>query len=160
MKQLHLFTDASVNNQLKVGVGAYLLVENLNLSIDELRGWIQLRRFDDTSSTKLELQTLLWAINELISTENNCDFSLTIYTDSQNIITLPKRQVRLEQSQFISKNGKRLKNYLLYQEFYKLVATLQCKLVKVDGHKRPSEKNTIDKIFSLVDRASRKAQRD
>jgi len=78
MKPIHLFTDASVNNQLKIGFGAYLAVENLSNASDDLLKSVQLRRFDNTSSTKLELQTLLWAIQELMSAERSRSLALTI----------------------------------------------------------------------------------
>ena len=82
-----------------------------------------------------------------------------MYTDCQNILNLELRREYLELNNYFSKNNKRLNNYLLYQEFYKLVDTLDCTFIKVKGHKRKKEKNDIDNIFSLVDKASRRALR-
>ncbi len=66
MNNYSLFTDASLNPGLKVGVGGYLLVpESLTKSpsnlikISELDEILVLKRFEDTSSTKLEVQTVL-----------------------------------------------------------------------------------------------------
>lgn len=159
MCHFHIFTDGSVNTQLKVGYGAYLLVSDLNIPIDSLKDSVKVKRFKQTSSTKLELQTLLWALNETITSNNGSNITLTVYTDSQNIIGLPERRTRLEERNFFSSKNKRLNNYELYQEFYLLTSKLKFELVKVVGHQASSKKNKVDKLFGLVDRASRSALR-
>jgi ribonuclease HI len=156
---MNIFTDGSVNTQLKVGYGAYLLVPDLNMSIDSLKDTVKVRRFKQTSSTKLELQTLLWALSETIASASKSNVTLTAYTDSQNIISLPERRARLEESNYFSSKNKRLNNYELYQEFYRLTSRLQCEFVKVAGHQASGKKNKADKLFGLVDRASRGALR-
>lgn len=160
MLHLQVFTDGSVNTQLKVGYGAYFVVSDLNESIDSLKDTVKVKRFAQTSSTKLELQTLLWALGETVSWANRNDLVLTIYTDSQNIISLPGRRKRLEQNNYFSSKNKRLNNYELYQEFYRLTSRLNCKFVKVAGHQASSKKDKTDRLFSLVDRASRRALRE
>jgi ribonuclease HI len=162
MKMLHLqvFTDGSVNTQLKVGYGAYLVVSKRCDPINVLEDKIKIKRFEATSSTKLELQTLLWALNEITYLADESDISLTIYTDSQNIISLPNRQSRLEQSHFYSSKNKRLNNYELYQEFYRLTSGVAFSLVKMVGHQSSINKDKIDRLFGLVDKASRRALRE
>ena len=154
--QLFLFTDGSVNPQSKIGFGAVLLLQDLNVSLDEAKTLVKLNRFENTSSTKLELQVLLLALNEIDS--DNCH--VIVYTDSQNIIGLPARRERFEKNGYCSKNGKLIANHQLYQEFYRLTDTLKCEFVKVKGHKVSNCKNDIDKLFTLVDRASRVALRE
>ena len=160
MLHLQVFTDGSVNTQLKVGYGAYLVVSDLSVPIDTLKGNVKIKRFEATSSTKLELQTLLWALNEIINVTNENDITLTIYNDSKNIISLPDRQSRLEQSHFYSSKNKRLNNYGLYQEFYRLTSGVPLSLVKMVGHQPSSSKDEIDRLFDLVDKASRRALRE
>jgi ribonuclease HI len=160
MPHLQVFTDGSVNTRLKVGYGAYLVVVDKCTSIDSLKDKVKIKRFEQTSSTKLELQTLLWALNEIIVLVNEDDITLTIYTDSQNIIGLPSRRISLEQSHYYSNKNKRLNNYELYQEFYRLTSSIKCKLVKVVGHQVSSNKNDIDRLFELVDKRSRRALRE
>lgn len=155
MKELHLFTDGSVDSASKVGYGAYLLTAETGLALDELSRRIKVQRFEQTSSTRLELQTLLWALGEIQTTE--C--KLTIYSDSQNIISLPARRNRLEQEDFRSKQNRQLNNSQLYQDFYRLTDHLMCDFFKVRGHRPAQQKTTIEQIFALVDRASRKALR-
>ncbi|MGQ1909274.1 ribonuclease HI [Marinifilum sp. RC60d5] len=149
-----LFTDASVNPQSKTGYGACLLLSDLDIPVDEAKKWLELKSFENTSSSKLELQTLLWALAKI-----KRGVSVTIYTDSQNIIGLPGRRSRFEKNNYISKNGKKIRNDLLYQEFYKLTDKISCTFVKLKGHKTSSEKDKVDSLFTIVDRASRNALR-
>ncbi len=160
MLHLHVFTDGSVNTQLKVGYGAYLVVSQQYEPVNVLKDKVKIKRFEATSSTKLELQTLLWALNEIINVTNENDITLTIYNDSKNIISLPDRQSRLEQSHFYSSKNKRLNNYGLYQEFYRLTSGVPLSLVKMVGHQPSSSKDEIDRLFDLVDKASRRALRE
>lgn len=154
--ELYLFTDGSADPQSKIGYGAFFLLNNLNVSLDEAKSRVKLNRFETTSSTKLELQTLLIALNVIDPT--NC--KLIVYTDSQNIIGLANRRARFEKNDYRSKNGKLIANHQLYQEFYRLTDRLQCEFVKVSGHKVSGKKDNIDQLFTLVDRASRAALRE
>ena len=159
MLKVHIFTDGSVDVQSKVGYGAYLVVADLGTPIEFLKDTVKVKQFEETSSTKLELQTLLWALDETIVSTNGDDIAVTAYTDSQNIIGLPERRAYLEQSNYYSSKNKRFNNYELYQEFYRLSSTLQCEFIKVVGHQASNKKDDLGKIFSLVDRASRSALR-
>jgi len=156
MDELMLFTDGSVNTHSKVGYGAYLAVSERGLSLAALRPLVKVRRFELTSSTKLELQTLLWAIGDIQALGRR----VIVYTDSQNIMGLRGRRDRFEQNDYRSKKNKRLNNYELYQEFYRMTDPLDCEFVKVRGHQASNQKDDIDKIFTLVDRASRNALRE
>jgi ribonuclease HI len=151
-----LFSDGSVNTKSKIGYGAYLAYSEPDLLIDLLKKKVKLKRFENTSSTKLELQTLLWALNDM----NIVGKKLIIYTDSQNIMGLPGRRTRFEKNDYYSKNGKRIANYALYQEFYSITDHLNYALIQVKGHKKSHQKDEIDKLFTIVDRASRNALRN
>ena len=155
MDELILFTDGSVNTHSKIGYGAYLAVSERGLSLDSLRPRVKVRRFEHTSSTKLELQTLLWALNDIQALGRK----VLVYTDSQNIMGLPGRRDRLEQNDYRSKKNKRINNYELYQKFYRMIDQLDCELVKVRGHQVSDQKNDVDRFFTIVDRASRNALR-
>jgi len=156
MKEILLFTDGSVDVQTKIGFGACLVVNDPGISLNELKKIIKINRFEDTSSTKLELQTLLWALKEI----EDEGIKVIIYTDSQNISSLPLRRSRLEANNYRSKKNKQIKNSELYQEFYRITDRINCELVKVRGHQQKRYKDYIHNIFTLVDRASRKALRD
>ncbi len=150
-----LFTDGSVNTQSNIGYGAYLAVSERGLSLDLLRTRVKVRRFEHTSSTKLELQTLLWALSDIQALGSK----VIVYTDSQNIMGLQGRRNRFEQNNYRSKKNRHLNNYEQYQEFYSVIDQLDCELVKVRGHQVSNQKDDIDRLFTLVDRASRNALR-
>ena len=156
MDELMLFTDGSVNTQSNIGYGAYLAVSERGLSLNSVRTSVKVRRFEHTSSTKLELQTLLWALNDIQALGRK----VILYTDSQNILGLQGRRERFEQNDYRSKKNKRFSNYELYQEFYRVIDHLDCELVKVRGHQVSNQKDDISKLFTLVDRAARKALRE
>jgi ribonuclease HI len=84
MDDLMLLTDGSVNTQSHIGYGAYLSIAEHGLSLDALRTRVKVKRFEHTSSTKLELQTLLWALSDIQAQGEK----VIVYTDSQNIIGL------------------------------------------------------------------------
>ncbi len=104
MQDLMLFIDGSVHAQSKLGYGAYLVVSDLCLELESLSQRVFVKRFTQTSSTKLELQTLLWALSEVQS----ADPGLVIYTDSENIIGLPGRREQLERNDYRSSRGRLL----------------------------------------------------
>jgi ribonuclease HI len=153
---LMLFTDGSVDIETKVGFGAMLVVsKNENYSVELIRK-IKLKRFESTSSTRLELQTFLWALNTILPTKEK----LLVYTDSQNILNLPARREKLEKNNYQSKNNRIIKNHDLYREFFRAIDRVNCEFVKVKGHKKSSVKIEVDRFFTLVDRASRNKLRD
>ena len=153
MNPINLFTDGSAHPASRVGYGATLLVLDLCANPEQLKPCVRLKRFEDTSSTQLEIETLIWALQGIPSGK------VTIYTDSQNIIGLPERRARLEKKEYRSSAGTPLKQAALYQEFFRLLDVLDCTFVKVKGHRQKNDKTTIDHIFTLVDRASRQALR-
>ena len=155
MDELMLFVDGSVNPQSNIGYGAYLAVSERGLAPEALRTRVKVRRFEHTSSAKLELQTLLWALGDIQATGRK----VMVYTDSQNTLGLPARRARLEKNDYHSKTHKRLKHDELYQAFYRVIDRLDCGLVKVRGHQAANQKNEIARLFTLVDRASRQALR-
>ena len=166
MSSFALFTDVSLNPQLKSGVGGYLLVPVSFLEIEphkveqaEVSTLLKTKHFTDTSSTKLEVQTVLWAIeNSLEELTHSARGNLQVYTDSQCVAGLLSRRARLTDNDFVAKrSGKPLINARLYREFYDAYDKLGFQLIKVSGHSRASSHDTVHRIFSYVDREARKA---
>jgi len=155
MNELLLLTDGSVNTKLNFGYGAYLAISENEFTVSDLESIVKVKRFEQTSSTKLEIQTLLWALSDVRDFKGK----IILYTDSQNIIGLPERRERLEKNDFYSKQNRRIANWELYKAFYRLTDELNIEIKKVSGHKRTSMKDNIDRLFTLVDRASRNALR-
>ena len=141
MKSLLLFTDGSAHPTSRIGYGAYLAIPDLNANFQALETAVQLKRFEDTSSSQLEIETLIWALR---ATQPQ---TLTLYTDSQTIIGLPDRRERMEKQAYRSKAGTPLNHAELYQEFFALTDPLEYTLVKVKGHQRSHQKSPIDHLF-------------
>ena len=160
MKNIMLFTDSSVNPQTKIGFGAYLKINEEDYSVKlnqkDFKDKVLTKKFEDTSSTKLELQTLLWALEEQDCNECN----IIVFTDCQNILSLIKRKEKLIKSNFISSTGKVKKNKDLYIKFYQMIENKSIKFMKVKGHMKSQLRDDIDKVFNLVDRGSRHALRE
>jgi ribonuclease HI len=155
MDDVKLFTDGSADPNSNIGYGAYLIVAQAGLSLDTLRCRVKLRRFEHTSSTKLEMQTLLWALSDAKAQGRR----VRVYTDSQNIIGLLRRRDRLEKKGYLSNKQNLICHHALYREFYRRVDLVDCEFIKVAGHKTSHQQDETDRCFSLVDRASRKALR-
>jgi len=161
-KDFALFTDVSVSPGRKLGIGAYVMVpasfpeaSSGAIGRSEITARIKVRRFEGTSSTRLELQTVLWALTENRQTPHG---SLTIYSDSQCVSGLIKRKPRLLAGEFLSKKTKRqLGNASLYRTFYEFHDELCFHVVKVDGHSGSRVHDTAHRIFSFVDKEARKA---
>lgn len=151
MKKIKLFIDGSCNPQKKLGIGSYLLLEDKTYDLEELKSKVISKEFSDTSSTKLELQTFIFSIEDIASK----DRLIEVYTDCQNIINLPSRKEKLQALNYHSSTGKLLNNAELYKEFFALLDSYEISFVKVKGHKKNSLKDEIDKIFNIVDKASR-----
>jgi len=162
MKDTALFTDVSVNPRLRLGVGAYLAmpasfleVSPYDIDKSELSDRIKVRRFEDTSSTKLELLTVLWALQEQQKASKG---KIRVYSDSQCVSSLLNRRAGLLAKDFLSRRTNRpLKNAPLYRAFCELYDALDFEVIKVEGHTRAGAHDTVRRMFSCVDRKARKA---
>jgi len=67
--------------------------------------------------------------------------------------------VKFEKNSYMTSKGREINNSELYKDFFKKIDILDCQFIKVKGHKKASIKSEIDEIFTLVDRATRKALR-
>jgi len=166
MNSFALFTDVSLNPELKLGVGGYLVVPTSFLEIlpdrvkrTEVVERMVIRKFEGTSSTKLEVQTVLWAIEDYKKKIKHCESEkLHVYSDSQCVSGLLRRRPRLEGNEFFSKNTRcPLKNASLYLKFYELYDELHFEIIKVSGHSQYRSHDTVHRIFSFVDREVRKS---
>jgi len=82
---------------------------------------------------------------------------LHVYSDSQCIAGLLRRRPKLEVNGFHCKKTNRLlKNAFLYRKFYDFYDELCFEVIKVAGHTRSCSRDTVHRIFSLVDKQVRK----
>lgn len=141
-----LFIDGSVHPQTKVGFGAYLIYDK-----DASTQTLFHKRFENTSSTKQEIEAFLWAFeNEALKNQ-----TIEVYTDCQNLLSLLNRREKLETNDYLTSTGKEVKNRHLYQKFYTIIDAYDCTIIKVKGHKKTSLKDATDEVFTLVDKHAR-----
>ncbi len=166
MNRFALFTDVSLNPQARLGIGGYLFVpvsfleaEPHDIQHGEVSARLKIRRFTETSSTTLEVQTVLWALEDLQDElAGPVGENLRIYIDSQCVAGLLGRRARLVDSDFIARrSGQPLTNAALYSAFYAAYDRLGFQLIKVTGHSRTGSHDTVQRVFSYVDREVRKA---
>ena len=166
MNSFALFTDVSLNPKLRLGVGTHLIVPALflegslhSIEIPEVTERLVFRRFECTSSTTLEVQTVLCALEDYRDgLKNSESMKLQIYSDSQCVTSLLRRRPLLEAKGFLSKRaGHQLKNACLYRRFYEFYDELRFEIIKLAGHTCSCSHNTVNRIFSLVDKNARKA---
>lgn len=155
-----LFTDGSVDTKTRIGFGAYLAINSMESPLADLKTKVKVKKFENTSSTTLELQTLLWAMDDAFLLHTEKTKRVTVYSDSQNILGLLARRSSLEEREYFSRDGKQLNNTELYQQFFNAMDQCDCQIIKVDGHKPRHSKNNIDQLFSLVDKTARFALRE
>lgn len=166
MNRRALFTDVSLDPKSRYGVGAYLVLPMSFLDMplhrierSSIADRLMIRRFESTSSTKLEVQTVLWAL-EVYRKESllSGPVKLVVYSDSQCVAGLLKRRNVLETAGFIGKSTHRpLSNAPLYRRFYEFHDKLGFEVIKVAGHAPSESHDTVLRIFSYVDKEVRKA---
>ena len=147
-------------------MGAYLLVpapflelSPQNIERSEIAGRLLIRRFEGTSSTRLEVQTVLWALEDYQNGVKSPGLEkIQIYSDSQCVAGLLRRRIGLEINGLPGQSTNRpLKNISLYRKFYEFYNEMGFEVIKVAGHSRSCSHNTIHRIFSIVDKEVRKA---
>ena len=74
---------------------------------------------------------------------------------------MPRRttQVLGQKNDYKSGRGVLFNNHKYYKAFFKFTDTLNIEVIKVKGHKPSADKDVIDKVFTVVDRAARNALR-
>jgi len=118
---------------------------------------IKIKKFKNTSSTQLEVETLLWALEGIKNgSEKNGGNKLRIFTDSQAISDLLRRRKILEEKNYYSKRGQaELKHAFLYKKYYAYFDEMAFEVIKVRGHAPFRKHTTVDRIFSCVDQTVR-----
>ena len=107
-------------------------------------------------------QTVLWALAHARKERADLIFgNLCIYTDSQCVAGLLGRRAALVENDYIAKrSGRTLANAALYREFYAAYDQMGFRMIKVSGHSPFRSHNTVQRIFSYVDRGVRNKLHD
>lgn len=163
---LHIFTDSSVDPVVKRGIGCFIFIESplteKSLTEDSVSDffviggldgcdkYLNYVKFEETSSTEAELQTFKHIMSILDTNEKiKTDRPIYLYTDCQRIVNLyteksyPKDHTHSQ----------------LYKDVLTSIQKYNITVLKIKGHSN-NKSSIADKIFSLVDKASRKTLRN
>lgn len=164
-----IFIDSSYDPSGRFGIGGFLCIPNCPDEIRESKKVLDGLYFPDamktrivknTTNTRLELQTLLWAL-ELFKLDNeNMPFgemgSITIYTDCCAAVHLLRRRKKLNSTNYLSKRkGTTLVNADIYKSIFALYDELSPELIWIKGHTPEKDRIGIQRIFAEVDRSVR-----
>ena len=157
-KPFYLFTDASFEASTAAGIGAMVLLSDL----DEKNLAVETSAFEAPTIAQLEIKTALWGMSEY----RRLFFSpgvtkLLLFTDCATIEKLPGRRKRLEAVNFVSKRkGTELPNAALYRDFFAACDELSPTIFWTKGHTVARDRNRVETIFSAVDHAAREGLRE
>lgn len=115
---IYLFSDASVNKNIKKSVGCFfIIIDNLNnylLLTDKNFNYVI---HDTTSSTQAELLTIKMALDYVNENHYSENIKITLYTDCLNFVNLVTKRKSND-------NLKNHKNYNFYNELINIVDSM------------------------------------
>ncbi len=153
---LSLFTDASFDPLSRKGIAGILLIcEELDLSLlEEYSEIIQTKFVSESTNVRVEIEAILWGL--FCAVDKFPGEQVNVYTDCETAVGLKMRRARLETNDYKSKRtGLMLTNADLYKKMYELLDHNRIEIFHVTGHSPSSEKELVERIFSLVDKKTR-----
>ncbi|MGQ3685659.1 MAG: ribonuclease HI [Candidatus Loosdrechtia sp.] len=164
-----ILIDSSFDPERRLGVSGFLCIPYCPDEIlvnSEIVGKLyspdlmKTRIVENTTNTRLELQTLIWALESLRLDNWNTPYRetgfITVYTDCRTAVDLLSRRKRLESDNYRSKSkGTTLVNADIYRNIFTLHDELSPEIVWVKGHTLKRDRTGIRKIFSEIDRQVR-----
>jgi len=140
--EIEIYTDGSYDMHKNRGAwAAIILIEDDIKQISKI----------ETNSThnRMELTAVIEAINYLHS--NNIAYThINIYSDSQYVVNLPARGIKLKQKEFLTLKGTYITNMDLVKNLLNLLEQRLIKLIKVKAHLKQGDKvnynREIDKV--------------
>lgn len=164
-----LFCDSSFDPKSHRGVGGRLLLSRDEFSHQihpsDLR--VRTKLFANMTNTRLELITVLWALNHFkknfheIKTNKSYYPDIIVFSDCKTISDLQSRRRRLENGEYKSKRtGRLLSNADLYKKYFLLSDEIQPEIIWTKGHTSSRHHNVIQSLFSHVDKTTRTRLRE
>ena len=126
--EISIYTDGSCHTQLKTGSwAAIILIENSKLILSGIE--------KETTHNRMEIFAVIQAISYLIL-QFKFTPKTTLYSDSQYVCNIQLRKEKLIKNNFISKNGKPLRNLDLISQLLEKVKLLPISIIKIKGHQK------------------------
>lgn len=131
MPLIEIYTDGSCYPKENTGAWAALIFTGNDKTVltgEEI----------NTTHNKMELMAVIKAIDYIISKQLLFS-SIVIFSDSQYVVNIPLRKVKLKASQFITKKGNQIQNYDLIQTLIYQIETYNLKFIKVKAHQKQGD---------------------
>lgn len=159
-----IFCDSSFDAESRTGVGGRLIISSRELSsqilIADLR--VTTKLFTNTTNTRLELTTILWALSFFKRSFSEkkankpCYPNAKVISDCKTILDLPSRRDLLQKREFKSKRtNKPLSNADLYKKYFLLYDEIRPEIIWLKGHTSSRHHDVIQSLFSHVDKTTR-----
>jgi len=146
---IHVYTDGSCNTKLKVGAWAAIILYKdtiKTISHYEL----------ETTNNRMELLGVIKAFEYIKANYNDVN-KIELFSDSQYVVRLPKREKKIIENNYLTKKGEFIQNVDLVKKLLLLYHKLNVDLIKVKAH----QKKTEEKNYNIdVDKLSRKIVRE
>ncbi|HAF30410.1 MAG TPA: ribonuclease HI [Bacteroidales bacterium] len=153
---IEIYTDGSCNP--KYGIGgwaALILVEGKQIIIHE--------SVTNTSHNRMELTAVINSIEYVKKEFANINV-IKIFTDSQYVVGIPTRALKLKSKDFITNAGKKLQNTDLVKELIQLIDSMKIEFIKVKAHQKvsglPNYNREVDKLSRKIVREQIKSSLD
>jgi hypothetical protein len=146
---MYIFTDSSVSPPHNIGIGAYLIVDNLyEIFIDKTK--LQHVQFQTRKSTEAELLTAKYVLDQLGPEHENLE--ICMYTDCKRFYDLVNKRKPIKNTH---------KHSQLYKDLINLVDKYKAKVIWTNGHLKGELKvENHQYIFAYVDIHARDVLRD
>ncbi len=127
-----IYTDGSCHTQLLIGAWAAILF------IDDKK--IVLKGVEnETTHNRMELSGVIKAI-EYLNEKGFAENTIEIYSDSQYVVNLMTRKLKLKLNNFLTKKGTSIQNSDLVQKLIKQIEKHNIDFIKVKAHQKDGDK--------------------
>jgi ribonuclease HI len=143
-KVIDIYTDGSCNPKFKLGGwAAFIFIQGKKTVLNG-------KEFN-TTHNRMELQAAIKSI-EFVRNQSEKFDMINIYTDSQYLVRLKERKMRLKDSDFMTKKDIMIQNQDLVKKIISFLDAMDIVFIKVTAH----QKKTTEQNFNRdVDRLSR-----
>lgn len=146
---IEIFTDGSCHTELKTGGwAAMLLIGEEKVVLEGIES--------DTTHNRMELLAVLEA-GDYIKSRNIRFNKINIYSDSQYVVNITERRIKLKQNYFLTNKGTPIQNSDLVQRLVELIDNYNINFIKVVAHQKKTESINYNRE---VDKRVRKLVRD
>ncbi len=144
-----IYTDGSCHTQHKIGTWVAIILTGTERKV--LSGTVK-----GTTHNRMELSAVIKGL-DYVRHNYPCVKKIKVFSDSQYVIGLPGRRIKLAASGFHTKKGNEIQNADLIKELLAILSTLPIDLIKIKAHQKKT--GTVNHNIE-ADKLSRKIARN